>query len=125
MRTCEVQLPYSSCCLAAASDRDWDGGQNMEKAAMPFREMLSSNSSSVGGASFSSVGSSSSSSRGLVGRYVDSAEAGAAGVYSSMGTVEALTSGAAARLRWLLTRGVLGEYGGLWWRRDPERARLD
>lgn len=44
-------------------------------------------------------------------------------VYTSSGTVGGVLYGAAAHLRWLLSRGMFGVYGGLWWRR--EAGRLD
>jgi hypothetical protein len=47
------------------------------------------------------------------------------GVFPSVGTVGAQVYAAAARLRLLLLRGVFGVHGGLWWRREAGRPRLD
>jgi hypothetical protein len=77
---------------------------------------LLSASTSSSGSSSDAVASSSSSSPSGTG-------AGDAGVYASVGSIGALAYAAAARVRWLLLRGMFGVHGGLWWRRDA--GRLD
>lgn len=47
------------------------------------------------------------------------------GVYTSVGTVDALAHGAAARLRLLLRQGMVDVFGGPWWWREAGRVRLD
>lgn len=110
-RLCELQLTGVLC--GGVEGRRVYGRDSEAGAGWPDAPLLSSSSSIDGSGSGSLDGT------GSFG--VNSAENFS--VYTSAGTLGALASGAAARMRWLLLRGMFGVHGGVWWRR--EAGRLD
>lgn len=112
-RLCELQLTCLFFGEAASKQlqRCSDSG-GISAFELP---LLSAGTSSSSGSS-SQAGPSSSNSPSEAG-------AGDAGVYASVGSIGALAYAAAAKVRWLLLRGMFGVHGGLWWRRDA--GRLD
>jgi hypothetical protein len=104
-RLCEVQLT-GALCGGLQGWRESELG-----AGRPDVPLLSDSSSLDGRSSLDGTGSPGVNT----GENVN--------VYTSAGTLSGLASGAAARLRWLLLRGIFGVHGGVWWRR--EGGRLD
>lgn len=113
-RMCELQL---TCVLFGdAASKQLQRCSDSGDTSASELPLLSAGSSSSGSSIEAVASSSSPSSPSGTG-------AGDAGVYASVGSIGALAYAAAARLRWLLLRGMFGVHGGLWWRRDA--GRLD
>jgi len=118
MHLCELQL---SCVLFGAEGHSSEA-RSCSSAGAPLLTSVDSTSSRSGTGGCCGAGS--SSDGGVGGGPVLETSTGQ-GVYSSVGTVDALAHGAAARLRLLLRQGMVGVFGGPWWQREAGRVRLD